>query len=319
MENPLLHDLFLESNPLGFVWAWSNHWSTSLWENLPQKWSRGTLVCLSCPSSPRQVGLWPAAHPGSDIRKVGLGGMVGCTIWWHGNTQKKAPIFDYILFTVFLSCRFILGSQSINAMTTYYLQMVEKVQLLEDKLKGNHWPPHSPLDLLRGWEIGLWLWVCLSVWECVHVCVSVRACLFVSILVYEKVCVSVYIYKCMCLRGCVSVYSACVVWVTYGYECVWLHVCVWACVCLHVWGHSVLRRNPLPLPPTVFLTQWPAMAAPYNSNFLTTTITPNSIIQINLCSMYKWHTFDCYFHHVCSLQAPLVEMCWSCFWFVISY
>lgn len=111
-------------------------------------------------------------------------------------------------------------------MTTYYLQMVEKVRLLEDELKGNLWPPHSPLDLLRDWEIGLWLWVCVSVWECVGVCMSVRACLFVSMYVYEKVCVSLYVCKCTCLCGCVSVYFACVVWVTCGYECVWLCVCV---------------------------------------------------------------------------------------------
>lgn len=184
MENPLLHDLFLESNLLGFEWAWSNHWSTSLWENLPQKWSRGTLVCLSCPSSPRQVGLWAAVHPGSDIRKVGLGGMVGCTIWWHGNTQKKTPIFDYILFTVFLSCRFILGSQSINTMTTYYPQMVEKVWLLEDELKGNHWPPSLPSRFAKGlgdWALAVGLSGCVGMCGCLHECESMSICEYVDL------------------------------------------------------------------------------------------------------------------------------------------
>lgn len=73
---------------------------------------------------------------------VPFGGVEGST--------EKAPLFDYILFTVFLSHCFISGSQSISTMATYYLKIVENVLLLENKLKGKPLTPLLPSRFAKG-------------------------------------------------------------------------------------------------------------------------------------------------------------------------
>lgn len=67
----------------------------------------------------------------------------------EGSTEK-APLFDYIRFTVFLSQCFISGSQSISTRATYYLKIVEKVLLLENKLKGKPLTPLLPSRFAKG-------------------------------------------------------------------------------------------------------------------------------------------------------------------------
>lgn len=198
MENPLIHGLSLELSPLGPVQAWSNHWRMSLWGKLPpEPWSASP--------APRQLELGAEAHPCSNIRKVGLGVMVERPIWWCGSKHREGPI--YALFTFLLYC-FILGSQSISTMATFCLKIVEKVSLLQNELKGNHRFPCSPLDLLRGWEIGHWVCMCVCVYDSVSICEYV--CLwenawvwgFVSVCVSVNVCASVYLFVHVLNKWC---------------------------------------------------------------------------------------------------------------------
>lgn len=147
-----------------------------LWGRAAIERSAGTLACL--PARPDKRGfeqrhiqvLTPGRWPWGTWRGVPFSGVEGST--------EKAPLFDYILLTVLLSHCFISGSQSISTRATYYLKIVEKLLLLENKLKGNHWPPCFPLDLQRAWGIQLFwhafVWVCVNVCEsmCVWLCES---------------------------------------------------------------------------------------------------------------------------------------------------
>lgn len=156
---------------------------------LPSEMVSGNLG-LPLPSPSRQVGfeqrhsqllMW-GRWPWGDVAGTPFGGV-------EVNTEK-APLFDYILFTVFLSHCVILGPRSLGTMATYYLKIVEKVPLLENEVKGNHCPPYSSLDLLRSWEIGLCVCICVYV----NVCICVCECVSVSVFMWK--------YVCVCESGC---------------------------------------------------------------------------------------------------------------------